>query len=64
MATFREALRIAQAALSEKDLPQQEAQLLMVELCQLQVHDLYMEIDQEMEPELQKQYEEGVERLL
>ena len=32
MATFREVLRIAQAALSEKDLPQQEAQLLMVEL--------------------------------
>lgn len=64
MATFREALRIAQAALSEKYLPQQEAQLLMVELCQLQVHDLYTEIDQEMEPELQKQYEEGVERLL
>lgn len=64
MATYREVLRQAQKQLRDKDMNEQEAQLYMVELCALKVHDLYMEIDQEMDAELKDTYEVGIERLL
>ncbi len=64
MATYREALRQAQKQLRDKGMNEQEAQLYMVELCALKVHDLYMEIDQEMDAELKDTYEAGIERLL
>ena len=64
MATYREVLRQAQKQLRDKDMNEQEAQLYMVELCALKVHDLYMEIDQEMDAELKDTYEAGIERLL
>ena len=51
MATYREVLRQAQKQLRDKDMNEQEAQLYMVELCALKVHDLYMEIEQEMDAE-------------
>lgn len=64
MATYREVLRQAQKQLRDKDMNEQEAQLYMVELCALKVHDLFMEIDQEMDAELKDTYEAGIERLL
>lgn len=64
MTTYREALRQAQKQLRDKGMNEQEAQLYMVELCALKVHDLYMEIDQEMDAELKDTYEAGIERLL
>lgn len=64
MATYREVLKDAQKQLREKGLSEQEAQLYMVELCTLKVHDLYLEIDQEMDAEMQGLYEKGIKRLL
>lgn len=64
MATYREVLKEAQKQLREKGLSEQEAQLYMVELCTLKVHDLYLEIDQEMDAEMQSLYEKGIKRLL
>lgn len=64
MATYREVLKDAQKQLREKGLSEQEAQLYMVELCTLKVHDLYLEIDQEMDVEIQELYEKGIKRLL
>lgn len=64
MATYREVLKEAQKRLREKGLSEQEAQLYMVELCTLKVHDLYLEIDQEMDAEMQSLYEKGIKRLL
>lgn len=64
MATYREVLKEAQKQLREKGLSEQEAQLYMVELCTLKVHDLYLEIDQEMDAEIQGLYEKGIKRLL
>lgn len=64
MATYREVLKNAQKQLRDKGLSEQEAQLYMVELCTLKVHDLYLEIDNEMDAEMQTLYENGVKRLL
>lgn len=64
MATYREVLKNAQQQLRDKGLSEQEAQLYMVELCTLKVHDLYLEIDNEMDAEMQTLYENGVKRLL
>lgn len=64
MATYREILKRAQKQLRDQGLNEQEAQLYMVELCALKVHDLYLEIDSEMDADMQKQYESGVERLM
>lgn len=64
MATYREVLKNAQKQLRDKGLSEQEAQLYMVELCTIKVHDLYLEIDKEMDTELQELYENGIKRLL
>lgn len=64
MATFRDALRAAQHRLREKQLPEQEAQLYLMELSNQKAHDLYLEMDREMDQELALAYEEGIARLL
>lgn len=64
MATYREVLNTARKQMQDKGLGEQAAQLYMVELAQLQAHDLYMEMDNEMDPEIEKQYQNGIKRML
>lgn len=64
MATYKQVLRDAQKRMVEQDLGDQAAQLYLLELANLEAHDLYMEIDQEINPELAKRYEAGIKRML
>lgn len=64
MATYKQVLRDAQKRMVEQDLGDQAAQLYLLELANLEAHDLYMEMDQEMGSELAKRYEEGIKRML
>jgi len=64
MATFRQVLRQAQKEMADADLGEQAAQLYLLELANLQAHDLYMELDQEMDEHLFQAYRKGVERML
>lgn len=64
MATYKEVLRYAQNRMVEQNLGEQAAQLYLLELANLEAHDLYMEMDQEMDSDLMKRYEEGIKRML
>lgn len=64
MATYKQVLRDAQKRMVEQDLGDQAAQLYLLELANLEAHDLYMEMDQEMEPDLVNRYEAGIKRML
>lgn len=64
MATYKEVLRYAQKRMVEQNLGEQAAQLYLLELANLEAHDLYMEMDQEMDSDLMKRYEEGIKRML
>lgn len=50
--------------MKEKNLSENAAMLLMMELAQKEAHDLYMEYENEIEENLEKEYEEKLQRLL
>lgn len=64
MITFKQALRQARQAMIEADRGDQAAQLYLLELANLRAHDLYMEMDREMDEELYTQYQAGIKRML
>lgn len=63
MATYREVLQQARQRLYEAGQGEQAAQLLMLELANLEAHNLYMEYDEPVDPELLARFEEGICRM-
>lgn len=63
MATYKEVLKQAQKQMLDLDLGDQAAFLYLLELAEMEAHDLYMEMDQEMEASLQQTYEAGIKRM-
>lgn len=64
MATYKQVLREAQKRMVEQDMGDQAAQLYLLELANMEAHDLYMEMEEEMPQELAQRYEEGIQRML
>lgn len=64
MSTYKQILRDAQKRMVEADLGDQAAQLYLLELANMQSHDLYMEFENDMPSALIEQYVEGIERML
>lgn len=64
MASYRDVLWQGRYRIKDTDLSDETVRLLMVELCQMDRTNLYNHYDDEMPEELQKKFEEGVERLL
>ena len=64
MSSYHSVLKNAQARMEEAGYGEQSALLFMLELTNKEAHNLYMEFDEEMQPELEELYEEGIQRLL
>ncbi len=64
MATFRQVLRQAQKEMVAAGYGDQSAQLYLLEIANLQAHDLYMEMDLEMPCDLEEQFHAGIKRML
>ena len=63
MPSYRQVLREAKERLYEANQGEQAAQLLMLELANMQAHNLYMEYDEEVPAELLQAFEEGIRRM-
>lgn len=64
MATYKQVLKKYQEQMNCLGLGEQSALLYLLELANMEAHNLYMEYETEMDPELQARYEEGMKRLL
>lgn len=63
MPSYRQVLREAKERLYEANQGEQAAQLLMLELANMQAHNLYMEYDEEVPEKLLAAFEEGIQRM-
>ena len=63
MATYRKVLQQARQRLYEAGQGEQAAQLLMLELANMEAHNLYMEYDEPVDPRLLTRFEEGICRM-
>lgn len=63
MATYKQALKDAEKYLEDADCGEQAALMLLLEISNLESHDLYMEYDSNIDEEIEKQFKDGVERL-
>lgn len=63
MATYRKILQQARQRLYEAGQGEQAAQLLMLELANMEAHNLYMEYDGPVDPGLLTRFEEGICRM-
>lgn len=64
MSSYHSVLKHAQARMEEASYGEQSALLYMLELTNKEAHNLYMEFEEEMQPELEEVYEAGIQRLL
>lgn len=64
MSTYRECLKQAQKKMVELGYSENAPMLLMMELASMEAHDLYMDYEQEIDPELEARFNEGYQRLL
>lgn len=64
MSSYHSVLKHAQARMEESGYGEQSALLYMLELTNKEAHNLYMEFEEEMQPELEEVYEAGIQRLL
>ena len=64
MKTYNQLLHSYSKELNEKDIPIQTLRAFLFELCNEMDIDLYMEMDNEVNPELYKRFEEGMHRIL
>lgn len=64
MSSYRDILKHAQQRMEAADRGEQAALLYMLELTNMEAHDLYMEFEQEMPAALEGAYEAGIKRLL
>lgn len=62
--TFKEVLKAAQTRLEEQGINGQSALFLLLELSEMQAHNLYYEYDAQMDEALYETFEAGVKRLL
>ena len=62
--TFKEVLKAAQARCEQNGVSEQSALFLLLELSEMQSHNLYYDYDNEMDETLQTKYEEALIRLL
>ncbi|MXQ72584.1 peptide chain release factor N(5)-glutamine methyltransferase [Clostridiaceae bacterium DONG20-135] len=63
MASYKQSLRAAEKQLQNAECGEQAAFMLLLELAQMEAHNLYMEFDQEIPDALNKQFQEGIARL-
>lgn len=63
MASYKQTLRAAEKQLQNAECGEQAAFMLLLELAQMEAHNLYMEFDQEIPDALNKQFQEGIARL-
>lgn len=64
MSSYHSVLKHAQARMEEAGYGEQSALLYMLELTNKEAHNLYMEFEEKMQPELEEVYEAGIQRLL
>lgn len=64
MSSYKEVLKHAQTRMEEADRGEQAALLYLLELTNMEAHNLYMEFEQEMPEDIEKEYEAGIQRLL
>lgn len=64
MATYKQVLKKYQSQMNDLGLGEQSALLYLLELANMEAHNLYMEYDSEMDDDLLHRYEEGMKRLL
>lgn len=62
--TYREVLKVAQKKCRDANISEQSALFLLLELSEMETHNLYYEYDNEMDKALQNKFEEGMERVL
>ena len=63
MASYKQALRDAEKQLQNAECGEQAAFMLLLELAQMEAHNLYMEFDQEIPEDLKNRFQDGVSRL-
>ena len=61
MSSYKEVLKHAQRRMEEADRGEQAALLYLLELTNMEAHNLYMEFEQEMPEDIEKEYEKPVE---
>ncbi len=64
MSTYRELLKSANERMLEADRGEQAALLYLLELTNMEAHNLYMEYEQEVDEQIEKEFEQGLQRLL
>ncbi len=64
MSTYNQLLHEYRKDLKEKDIPAETLKVFLFELCSEYDTDLYMEMDEEARPDIEKRYREGVKRIL
>ena len=64
MTTFRKEVKKYEKLSLQNDVPQETVMAYLVELSQRERYDLYLNYEKEMPSDLQKEFEEGMERIL
>ena len=64
MSTYRQLLKDANRRMEEADRGEQAALLYLLELTNMEAHNLYMEYEQEVDEGIEKEFEAGLQRLL
>lgn len=64
MPSFRELIHASLPLLQQAQIPQETAQVFLLELSQKESYDLYLHYEEEVPAELAKQYQEGMARIL
>ena len=64
MPSYHDVLWDTYRKLKDTDVSDEAVQILMLELCNMSHNDLFLNYDKEMPEELQKKFDEGVQRLL
>lgn len=62
--TYREVIKEAKKRCLEKDISEQSALFLLLEMCEMETHNLYYEYENEMDEALRLRYEEALLRIL
>lgn len=64
MATYRQIINKAKKKANQMDISDQAVKLLMLELCNNNSTDLYLNYENQVDSEIEKKFEEAMERLL
>lgn len=64
MSTFRECVKEYEHLCEKKDIPVETVMAFLVELSQRERYNLYLHYEEEMPEELEKEFKEGMERIL